>query len=187
MNRESLSALLDGECRGAELDQLLDALDREPSLKAEWSRLCVARSALHRKATVTDEALVRNVMAGIAREPVAAPVPRVPAPSWNWLRPLAGPLTGYALAAIAGAVAVLSLVATQKPDVRPPQSAALAEYQLAANTEPDSRQHSITDAQLNSYLRDYNRNRAGQGMSRSLGYARYAAHDAVYQTTPGGQ
>lgn len=190
MNRESLSALLDGECRGIELDQLLDALDREPALKAEWSRLCVARSALQRKPAAPDEAFVRNVMAAIAREPVSAtkPSPRAPALTWNWLRPLAG----YSLAASAGAVAVFSMLTLQKPqdsaqDSALAQNVALNDYQSFANADPVERQRGVTNTQLNSYLKDYNRTRARQGMSGSLGYARYAAHDAVYQAQPGVQ
>ncbi len=186
MNRESLSALLDGECRGAELDQLLEALDQEPALKAEWSRLCVARSALQRKTAAPDEAFVRNVMAAVAREPVVAlePAPRNRTWSWSWLRPMAG----YSLAATAGAVAVFSMLTLQKPqDSTVAQNVALNDYQAFASADPIERYRGVTNTQLNSYLKDYNRTRARQGMSGSLGYARYAAHDAVYQTLPGAQ
>lgn len=46
MSYEKLSALLDGECSAEELDHLLADLDRSPELKAQWSRLCLARDTM---------------------------------------------------------------------------------------------------------------------------------------------
>src|SRR3546814_13554838 len=43
MTHETLSALLDGECSDQELDALLDALDREPEMKATWGRMQLSR------------------------------------------------------------------------------------------------------------------------------------------------
>ncbi len=173
MNRQALSALFDGECKGAELDLLLDELERDPALRSEWSRLCVARESLHGKARRSDEALVRNVMAAIARD-AAAPAPRARKPlSWTWMRPLAA----YSMAAAVGAVAVLSVLSQQR-SVVPVQSVGVASSQDDGN-EP-VRQVAMADAQLSRYLNDYNRTRAQQGMGGSLGYARVAARNAVF-------
>ena len=46
MAKDSLSALLDGECSPGELDRILEEMDRSPELKASWSRLCAARDAV---------------------------------------------------------------------------------------------------------------------------------------------
>lgn len=168
MNRESLSALLDGECKTGELDQLLAELDRTPALRSEWSRLCIARESLQGKARRTDEALVRNVMAAIARE-AAAPAPRpVRAISWAWLRPVAG----YALAASVGAVTVFSLL----PNTNRDSSAAGTQSEVAAAADP----------QLNSYVLDHSAYRAQQGLGGALGYARFGAYNAVYRPQASG-
>lgn len=179
MNRQALSALFDGECKGAELDLLLDELERDPSLRSEWSRLCVARESLQGKARRTDEALVRNVMAAIARD--AAVPARRPARtlSWTWMRPLAA----YSMAAAVGAVAVLSVLSQQKSGT-PAQTVAMADYQ-DDSSEP-VRRVAMADAQLSRYLNDYNRTRAQQGMGGSLGYARVAARNAVYHPSVSG-
>ena len=174
MNHESLSALFDGECKGAELDQLLSALEREPALRSEWSRLCVAHQAVHGIARKTDEALVRNVMAAIAREPHEPHAVKTYARSlsWTWLRPLAG----YALAAGVGAVAVFGLLSKQNGETFAPAITAQSD---AISASPVRRRSELADSQLNSYLIDYSNYRAQQGMG-ALGYARFAAHDAVY-------
>lgn len=168
MNRESLSALLDGECSGAELDRLLDALDREPALKSEWSRLCRTR----------DSGFTARVMSAIQAD--ARPRARVfafPARTVRVLQPLAG----YALAASIGAFTVFSLMpaaSTPAPVLVPVQSVAYVAQAPATEAEPDP--------QLNSYLMNYSHARARQGVGGALGYARVAAHNAVYRPGEGG-
>lgn len=46
MSEELLSALLDGECTPAESEAVLAAIERSPTLKARWSRMCLTRDAL---------------------------------------------------------------------------------------------------------------------------------------------
>ncbi len=174
MNRESLSALFDGECKGAELDRLLNELDRDPALRQEWSRLCVARECQQSRAARSDEALVRNVMAAIARDAAAPAVRPARSLSFTWLRPLAA----YATAAAVGAVAVFGVLNTQKNP-----SAPAAGFALASREDTNA---VAVDAQLGRYLDDYNRYRAQQGMSGSLDYARVAARNAVYHPTVSG-
>lgn len=174
MNRESLSALFDGECSGAELDRLLDRLDREPALKAEWGRLCLARDV---RATTVRNArpdFAAGVMAAIAAETARprATVIRFPQRVWRATQPL----VGYALAASIGAFAVFGVMAPSSDGDTaevPSQFAQLAEpYTVAQATEAED--------PVNSYLMDHSaRSRAGMG--GSLGYARVAAHRAVYR------
>lgn len=45
MSREVLSAAVDNAATAAEWDGLLEAMDRDPALKAEWSRVWEARDA----------------------------------------------------------------------------------------------------------------------------------------------
>src|SRR5690242_8186134 len=42
---ESISALLDGECSPSELEQLLDQMERDPALREQFSRQCLARDS----------------------------------------------------------------------------------------------------------------------------------------------
>jgi len=66
---ELLSALLDGECRPAELDGLLDELDGSPQLKQRWSRMCRVREAMQdTRVDVSSAEFCAGVMAAVRRE-----------------------------------------------------------------------------------------------------------------------
>lgn len=174
MNRESLSALFDGECSGAELDRLLDQLDCEPALKAEWSRQCLARDT---RATAVRNArpdFAAGVMAAIAAETVPPRATVIPFPQRVWRTPQ--PWLGYALAASVGAFAVFGVMAPSSD-----ADTAEAPVQFAQMAEPYTvAQADETEDPVSSYLMDHSaRSRAGMG--GSLGYARVAAHRAVYR------
>lgn len=174
MNRESLSALFDGECSSAELDRLLDGLDREPALKAEWSRLCLARDA--RATTVRNACpdFAAGVMAAIAVQTDTPRATVIPFPQRVWRA--TQPLVGYALAASVGAFAVFGVMAPKSDGdtaEAPVQFAQMAEPYTVAQGDAD-------EDPVSSYLMDHSaRSRAGMG--GSLGYARVAAHRAVYR------
>ena len=206
MTAESLSALLDGECTPAELDRLLDQMEVDPSLKARYSRMTLAREArLNTRVRSAEIDFSAAVMAALDTEPVAAPGasagdnnsfsmtpaaagtsnvlpfrPRMPT-SWQ-------PYAGLALAASLGAVAVLAIrpQSTVLPEAMPvstqlaPVETLPAEaYEVTERRWPRSDEDNAE--QLNNYLIAYSQSRAQQGMGSTLGYARFAAHTAEYR------
>jgi len=131
---ERLSALLDGECTGADLDQLLDELEASSALRAQWDRHCLVRSALDGMPFRKPPAdLCAGVMAAIrmpasveAPLPVAAAAAPVMVPALASVgaqsgQPrrqrrryrLAGPAFG--LAAAASIAAVITITALRAP------------------------------------------------------------------------
>lgn len=78
MAYEKLSALLDGECSAEELDRLLEDLDRSPELKAQWSRLCLARDAMEGVRIREEQPCVcASVMANLDKAPAELAKPNV--------------------------------------------------------------------------------------------------------------
>src|SRR3546814_6213678 len=69
MTHETLSALLDGECSDQELDALLDALDREPEMKATWGRMQLARDVRGGAPVRQQVDICAAVMAGLGEAP----------------------------------------------------------------------------------------------------------------------
>lgn len=188
MMQETLSALLDGECTPAELDRLLDEMDRDPTLKARYSRMILARDARQNTRVRSAEIdFSAAVMAALDTEPEhkdSSKVLTFQRRSPNFWRPLAG----LALAAGMGAVAVLAI----RPQTAPlPAALPLSTQQAPAETlsaeavevanhrwpRPDE----DNAEQLNNYLIAYSQSRAQQGMGGTLGYARFAAHTAEYR------
>lgn len=180
MTSEALSALLDGECTPSELAGLLEEIERDPGLRVQYSRLCLAREALRGgRAKALHAELAPRIMAALEREPAASKViPFPPRPAWAW-RPVAG------LAAAAGLAAVAVLVIW--PGAPPAPTAQLFAAQPAASVTPEGvdRHWTELDAEnarrLNGYLAAYSQSRARQGLGGTLGHARYAAYTAQPQ------
>jgi negative regulator of sigma E activity len=200
MSSEMLSAALDGECSAEELDQLLKELEKSPEMKAQWSRLCLARDALAgAQLGLKQPDICSGVMKAIGDEApsakVAALVPRRPASLW---RPVIGLATAAGVASIAFVLGYHSpsvapvgspkaVVATAPEAPAPKVKAVIAENTTTPRTAPnagasgwESVDHEEDARQLNSYLIDYSSYRSGAGMADTLGYARFAAHTAEY-------
>ncbi len=172
MTDETLSALLDEECSPAELDHLLEAMEREPALKARYSRMCLVRDSLHgggAKSVHSD--FSARVLAALDQEPVSTVVPFRTRRYIVW-QPLAGLAAAAALAAVA--VLLLRPESSLAPDTR---QAAVA--QPAQSADKADRHWTELDAdkarQLNDYLIAYSRSRAEQGVGGTLSLVRYAA------------
>lgn len=177
---ESLSALLDGECSPSELEDVLSALERDPVLLEEFSRLVLGREARVgtriRKAQVDFSA---RVLAALQDEPGQEGSRVVP------FRPKLSRLpwkaaAGLAAAAAVGAVAVLVVRPDPFQALTPAvQPASLASTQ-AVDAVPVETQYSELDdenaRQLRNYLMAYSQSRGQQGMGSTLGYARYTAY-----------
>src|SRR3569623_562801 len=78
MSYEKLSALLDGECSAEELDRLLEDLEQSPELKAQWSRLCLARDSMEGVRIRKDQSCIcAGVMANLDKAPAELAKPNV--------------------------------------------------------------------------------------------------------------
>src|SRR3546814_5213772 len=106
MTHETLSALLDGECSDQELDALLDALDREPEMKATWGRMQLARDVRGGAPVRQQVDICAAVMAGLGEAPdglrpkvVELATRHKPRVSWR-------AAAGFAAAASVAAVAI---------------------------------------------------------------------------------
>lgn len=102
---EILSAVLDGECSAAELDQLLDASRRSPDLFRRFGRYCAQREASAGTRFDFDaETLCASVMSQIG------PAKRTLGSAFRrQVLTVARPLGGLALAASLGAMATIGL------------------------------------------------------------------------------
>lgn len=198
MTRESLSALLDGECSPAETDRLLDQIGRSPELQKEWSRLCLVRDArLGTRISQDQTCICAGVMSALDDMPEAIHPKVVELADrrksiylgFSW-KPVAGLA---AAASVAAAVVLLLAIPAQQSDVegnngvwgnqinapvsapvipRPSrglQSVALHPEEIAQREE------------LDNLLMEHNGSMADQGMGGTLRYARFAAHTAEYR------
>jgi negative regulator of sigma E activity len=202
MSSEMLSAALDGECSAQELDQLLNELEKNPELKEQWSRLCLARDALTGARLGLRASICAEVMKAVGDEApstkVAAFAPRRRASFW---RPVIGLATAAGVASVAfvlgyhsptvaptGAVTAQAqppagVVATAAPAKAVTVAASSATPHVAPNAGAsgwESVDQEEDARQLNNYLIDYSSYRSGAGMADTLGYARFAAHTAEY-------
>ena len=198
MVKDSLSALLDGECSAKELDQLLDELDRSPELAQQWSRLCLAREATEGTRVGADQPCIcASVMSQLDAQPVSHPkvvdlasrrLTRFPKIATYWK-----PMVGFAAAASMGAAAVL-LVQPAADRTLPgvdangftsgqlagwvPAGGSNIALQPVASLDRDDAHAEM----LQQYLMDHSNAIAGDGVGGTLRYARFAAHTAEYQT-----
>jgi negative regulator of sigma E activity len=175
---ESLSALLDGECSPSELDRLLSEFDRDPDLRRQFARLCLAREArMGTRVRKPDLEFADRVLAALHSDeaPVVVAIgDRVRRMPWRAAASLAA-------AAALGAVAVLAIRPAATPGSGPGalQTASLPVLQTSA--EPTQTGFAELDdenaRQLRNYLMTYSQLRGQQSVGATLGYARYAAYN----------
>jgi negative regulator of sigma E activity len=187
MAKDTISALLDGECAPAEIDRILEEMARSPALAAEWSRQCMARDAVEGVRMRKEQPCIcAGVMAGleaqdrplVSRVVELKPRRRVAA-MWK-------PLAGLAAAASVAAIAV-----TMNFGGGQDSASTLAEAQMAPpvviQTLPASslvgqrrpanlRTVSAGEEELRNYLIEHSNSMADRGMGATLSYARFAAH-----------
>ena len=197
-SRTDLSALLDGECGAAETDRLLKELAGSPELRAQWSRLCLAREAASGTRVGREQPCIcAGVMAGLDAAPAANVVPLQPRrKNYNWQ-------SWPSLAAAAGlaAVAVLVAMPSHRDDLANPAAAPVVTAAITAPAPrlatvvaaaPPRRAHAVQVAarapeeqqqqdELDTLLMEHSNSIADQGMGRTLRYARFAAHTAEYR------
>jgi len=183
--KELLSALVDSELQGAELDKALALIESDASFRAQWQRYQFNRDLLQGKAIDIELDLVTSVSAALENEPShqiqknkSAAVLTFPKQFWKQA-------TGLAVAASVGAIAMMSVISQPQQQLVPVAPIAVAEApqqesipQLAdakkANRwtvgEPEVEQR------LNDYLVDHHEY---AGTSGVFSYARVVAYEAA--------
>lgn len=123
---EQLSALVDGELGEFEERRLLQALDRDPQLRAAWQRYHLIRAALVNELDyVPSPASTERLSALLAAEP-AIRVRRS-------IRALPRIMTGLAIAATVAGVAIFGL-----QTLSPPPATSVKTVSIAAPSQPAS-------------------------------------------------
>lgn len=191
MIQETLSALHDGECTDRELDALLGELDRQPALKASWSRMQIAREAQD-GARFAKIDICAAVMAGLDAAPQQAS-PKVVDLASRRRRALPWrTAAGFAVAASVAAVAVslginfgsvnhgagLGVAAN---DGSPVQTASgIRDVAMVSGAAGDegaiASPSSEMDDDLRNYMIEHSNSLADRGVGGALSYARFAAH-----------
>lgn len=202
MAKDSLSALLDGECSPRELDRILEEMERSPELRQAWSRMCLARDASEGVRVRKDQpcicAGVMSQLEAHPQDPGGKVVPIVRRRLRGYWKPLAGLA---AAASVAGLALTLNLGgrdsgAVQAPGLSMPQVSSPVSVpavqrrprylQTVSASSEDLRQAEIAD-ELRSYLIEHSNTLADRGMGATLSYARFAAHsvgEPVDETEP---
>jgi sigma-E factor negative regulatory protein RseA len=122
--RQALSALVDGELPASQAGGLLDALGRDPDLRAQWERYHLIAGALRGEgASMAWREIAERTRARIAAEPTvlapAAARPRRPS--------RLAPFAGVALAASAAFLAVFAVPSLFQSEVHRPAAPVLAQ------------------------------------------------------------
>lgn len=192
-SNEKLSALLDGELMGAELDQLLAELESSPELGARWQRLCTVQAAQKGVKLAPKIDISAGVMAAIAGAPAPAHDTRVVALSQRkaraerasrreWL-PVVGLAAAASLVTVVAVTSIRSRVAG--PESQPVALApAVSGFQPVAAGSTSARLDDDAARQLDNLVIEHANYRGG-GVGGALGYARVAAHTADYQIVDG--
>ncbi|HEY1075755.1 MAG TPA: sigma-E factor negative regulatory protein [Fontimonas sp.] len=187
MAKDSISALLDGECTPAEIDRILEEMARSPALGAEWSRQCMARDAVEGVRMRKEQPCIcAGVMAGLDAQDKPLPS-RVTVLKPRRLTTYWKPLAGLAAAASVAAIAVtMNFGGPQDPastlaeaQMAPPvvlQAVMPASNPGATRRPANLRAVSANEEELRSYLLEHSNSVAERGMGATLSYARFAAH-----------
>ena len=192
MSKQVLSAAVDAAATNLEWDALLAAVEQDPEVKAEWSRIWEWRDARDGVALAASTDFCGGVMAAIAADkPLSSTVVSLPkravalaatkpraARSWRTLVPLS---------AAAGVVAaVLFVGGLRGPSIDTPSSQVTASNGAAVATPvsftsnqdvPDEAKAAI----LNAYLMEHSNSLAERSMGGTLANARFAARTADYR------
>lgn len=185
MTHETLSVLLDNECSAEELDRLLDQMEKDPAIGAQYSRMVLVRESQNSRIRAADPGFADRVLAALdqaEQAPRSTVLPfRLPS---RVLRQYLAPAAGLAMAAGFGALAFLTL----RPEAVSPAAenqVALADSAALDPADTAGQQWDQLDPvdaeRLNAYLIAYSQSRAQQGMGSTLGYTRFAAHTAEYR------
>lgn len=202
MSREVLSAAVDNAATAAEWDGLLEAMDRDPALKAEWSRLWEARDAREGVALgLAGDGFCAGVMSALqqeqqevvdhpklvrldSRRPLPASPKPAARPTWRSLVPLS------AAAGVAAAVlffgqplsrdASTEVVAAVTPAVPAADVAAVRWSAPEANGDGGRALDAASAEVLNSYIMEHSNTLAERSMGGAISNARFVVNTTGY-------
>lgn len=178
---ELLSALVDGELKGNELDQALQLLSTSDQARAQFQRHQLVSDVLHGHVSHNRTVdLTGRIADALLDEPAISLTPKhkalvIPFPSQFWKQ-----ATGLALAASVGAIAVMGVMNQSQSQFMPVTAVASiedpAESMMVAQT---SNRWTVgeqeVEERLNTYLVNHNEY---AGASNVFSYARVVSYDA---------
>lgn len=180
-NSEYVSALVDDELDGPELQQTLEHLAHSAELRAQWSRHTLIGDALHGNLSAADSGTLQaRVWQALEQEPTVLAPPRK-----SRIRPLVKHAVGVAIAASVAAIAILTI---PDNDLAAPETAFApqlaqanrSEHALvqltATGTSTESSNQQLRD-RLNPYLVNHNEYSVSAGMHGVLPYARLVSQE----------
>ncbi len=176
-NREWLSALADGELHGAELEEALDALRKDPELQASWQAYHLLRDTVSSNLNQgVEPQLHLRVSAALEAEPTILAPQRRARP---WLKQvasvaIAASVTGIAIIGIQNMNGVGTETATASPLASKQEFLRMEPTQLAQAQKKASQE---SDA-LNPYLVNHNEYSANSGIQGMLPYVRIVGYKA---------
>ena len=177
-NREWLSALADGELKGSELEQGLDALRHDPELQQSWQSYHLVRDALSSNLNDgVEPQLHQRISAALDQEPtILAPQSR--------RRPWAKQAAGLAIAASVAGIAIIGVQQMNGVEGGPgvQQIAEKQEYIRMTPTqvaEKPKKPVSQGGEALDRYLVNHNEYSANSGIQGVLPYVRIVGHKAA--------
>lgn len=182
-HKELISALVDGELAGSELEHALELLTTDDEFRAQWQRYQYNRDVLQGQVTSTKIDLVSRVSTALQDEPVhqvqAKKSSVIPFPKQFWKQ-----AAGLAMAASVGAIAMVSVISQPQQQVVPMAPTASIEsdksierVQVAQVSKPNrwTVGEPEVEQRLNDYLVDHHEY---GGTSGVFSYARVVAYEA---------
>lgn len=178
MNREHISALLDGELEDDEMHRTIGQLSADPQLAGAWRRYHLIRAAIRREDAEPDEALCRRIVDRLEQEPV------VLAPGAASGKGAGSPARGAPRwLAMAAAFAMVSLASwwllDQQGDSTIPGRPAAIEVAARApsgDSEQWRERPELAD-QMNALLVRHGEFTPALGMNGLTAYVRFVSHD----------
>jgi len=173
VSRQTLSALLDGECSGSEMHRAIDQLLADEALRQCWERYHLIGHVIGRQSVVREaRTIAPRVREALAPEALLPMTPRRRSPRFHHFAPLMAAIAaGFALVAI-------FLIPFGPQDAFAP-SAVTADAHgtddaLTAGAAPDQRTRrddSLLRARLEQLVVNHHEQAAGPGLSGFVSYA----------------
>lgn len=175
---EQVSALIDGELEGPELEQVLDRVTGDAAQDSSWARYNLISDALHNN--LSDPVSMRlhgRVAAALADEPTVL-VPTARRAPWRVL-PFTRHVAGMAVAASVAALAIIGVQSMHSTPEPTTQQVAEAEPPPVVREGAGARLAHGNEARLNPYLVNHNEYSVSSGMQGMLPYVRVVSDESV--------
>lgn len=178
---ELLSALVDGELKGKELEQALDLLNTNEQARLQFQRYQITSDVLHGHISLKYKVdLTGRIATALVNEPAIVPVVKqktfvIPFPKQFWKQTI-----GLALAASVGALAVMGGMTQPQNQLIPITTLASIDVPVApVMVSQTGNRWTVGEKEvedrLNTYLVNHNEYAGSPGV---FSYARVVSHDA---------